>query len=178
MAARKVRPGGGGRLLAVTAPLLALLLGIPSPAAAVAFCVLHPLNPLCCPSPCPVIDLGKLADLAEEVGQAVQVAERCRAMVRSYADLVLSFGPNGPLGQELRRVPGNVSKLAASFSAATPGLTRPGALAEPRALAETLKQALFDPDGLATAQLTTRLDKVRRRAELAAEQTADALRGC
>ncbi|HIJ63194.1 MAG TPA: hypothetical protein HPQ04_10930 [Rhodospirillaceae bacterium] len=155
-------------------PLFVLCLAVPSPVAAFAFCALHPLNPLCCPSPCPIIDAGKLADLAEGTGQVRLAADRCRAMVQTSAEIALSFGPNGPMMQELRRPPGNVSGLAPALPAAA-GLTGPGVLAEPRALSEMLKQGLFDPDGLAEPQVTARLDKVRRRIELATDQAVDAL---
>lgn len=157
--------------LAAAAFLSGFLATIPSAAAAFAFCVVHPLNPLCCPSPCPVSDPAKTADLAGQAGQAVQAVERCRAMVQTYADLTMSVGTS--LGQELRKLPNSVAAVVSSDQAAAPGLT--GTLAEPRAVAEMLKQALFDPDGAAAPQMTTQLGKTHLRAELTAEQTAATL---
>ena len=159
--------------LAPVALLAGFLATIPSSAEAFAFCVVHPLNPLCCPSPCPVADLTRTADLAGQAGQALQAVDHCRAMAETYADLVLSFGTN--VGQDLRRLPHSVSAVGSSAKAAVPGLTGPVVPADPQAVAEMLKQALFDPDGSPAAQATARLEKVHRRAELAAGQTVDTL---
>lgn len=148
-----------------------ILSGLPSAASALGFCVLHPLNPLCCPSPCPVVDPAKLAELASAVGQAALAVDRCRALAAASVDLAVAVGPGGPLAQTLRKPPAAVSAI----TVAAPGSVTAAGTADPQAVADLLKQALFEPVGMAAMPLTARLDRLRQRSRLAADQAPDAL---
>lgn len=146
-----------------------------TPAQAFVNCAARPLDPSCCPSPCPVFDGAKLAKLLDEAEQAWQQVEQCHAIALSYFTTLENFGPNGPLASELRRVPGNVSAVFNTFKTALPASLKPGDLADPRVVANTLKIALFDPQGLAAVTLTGRMDKVKQRSQALAEETVNAL---
>lgn len=143
----------------------------------IAFCAAHPINPLCCPTPCPVIDPARVAEAAGEARQIWQSVDQCRQIANSYLTLAASFGPNGPLATELRRVPGNVSKIMTTVRAAAPGMMKEGDLSNPRAVAEMLKTSLLDPGKLPVNQLTGQVSRVGERAGTWAANCLDAFAG-
>ncbi len=141
----------------------------------VAFCVVHPINPLCCPSPCSVYDSAKVADFLDEAEQAWQKVEQCRQIADRYLSLVTTFGPNGPLATELRRVPDSVSGVLKTFKASFPQMLNPGDLGNPRAVAEILKTALFEPKSLDAVKLTDSVGRVGLRSASMADEAVNAL---
>ena len=48
-------------------------LGLLATSSAGAQCLLHPIEPPCCPSPCPVLDLKRLDDLNRDIAQLTQI---------------------------------------------------------------------------------------------------------
>ncbi|MDR3438177.1 hypothetical protein [Telmatospirillum sp.] len=141
----------------------------------VAFCAAHPINPLCCPTPCPVIDTTKVADFLQEAEQVWQSVEQCRQMADRYLTLVMTFGPNGPLATELRRIPGNATNIFKTFKVEVPGMMKTGDLSNPRAVSEILKTALLDPDSLSVNQVTSQMSRVGQRTALLAEESYNGL---
>lgn len=140
-----------------------------------AFCAVHPINPLCCPTPCPISDSTKISDFFNEAEQAWQTVEQCRQIADRYLSLITAFGPNGPLASELRRVPGSVSGVFSTFQASTPGMLKAGDLGNPRAVAEILKASLFEPNSLAAVQLSDSISRVGQRAAVVADEAVNAL---
>lgn len=141
----------------------------------VAFCLVHPINPACCPTPCPIYDQAKISEFLGEAEQAWQKVEQCRQIAERYVTLLTTFGPAGPLATELRRVPGSVSSVFTTFQASYPSMLSAGDLANPRAVAEILKTALFDPSNLDAVKLTGRVERVRKRTAAAADEAVNAL---
>lgn len=141
----------------------------------VAFCVVHPINPACCPTPCPVIDMSKVASFVEEADQAWQKVDQCRQMADRYLTLASTFGPSGSLVTELRRVPGAVSGAFATFQASYPSILTAGDLGNPRAASEILKTAFFDASTVDGVKLSDSVDHVRQRTKAAAAEAMNAL---
>ncbi|WP_146002814.1 hypothetical protein [Telmatospirillum siberiense] len=175
MAWRERPVSTGRRILARMAAVAARVLPSFDRRLLVAFCVVHPINPMCCPTPCPVFDQAKVARFLGEAEQAWQKVEQCRQIADRYVTLLSTFGPNGPLATELRRVPGSVSGVFTTFQASYPSMLKAGDLGNPRAIAEILKTALFDPSNLEVVKLTGSIDRVRQRAAVAADEAVNAL---
>jgi hypothetical protein len=133
------------------------------PVGAVAFCTLHPINPLCCPSPCPIADQAKLIDFVDEVADAWQQVDGCRQVADTYYQFAAAVGPNGPLATGLRRLPSSVSMVFSTYKTALPGTLTPGDLSNPRAVSEILKKSMFDQSGLNAVKLSDSLGRLGKR---------------
>jgi hypothetical protein len=143
----------------------------------VAFCVVHPINPLCCPTPCPVWDDAKVADYLRQADGLWRSVEQCRDFAGDALSLVRAFGPNGPLAVELRRLPGNVSALVRTAETAGKGLWRTDRLDDPRAVAEMLKTTLVDPSSLPVNRLSGQMARLGQRLDLLDGSCLDGLAG-
>lgn len=165
----------GLSLAAAMGASLALSL-MPEPAMALGpFCAAHPLNPLCCPSPCPIIDAAKLGEFVGEAQKIWDGVERCRQTVEQYVKIAVTFGPNGPLATELKQLPGNATAILTTFRTDLPASVRAGDLANPRAVAEMLKNALIDPDQLAVHKVTSDTGRLADQVKAAGDETINAL---
>ncbi len=141
----------------------------------VAFCAVHPINPLCCPTPCPVSDSVKISDFLNEAEQAWQKVAQCSQIAGQYMSLVTTFGPNGRLADDLRRLPGSVSGAFRTFQATPPSLLTAGDLGNPRTVAEILKASLFEPAGSAANSLTDQVGRGGWRVATTADEAINAL---
>jgi hypothetical protein len=137
-----------------------------------AFCAVHPINPMCCPTPCPISDSFKIADFAVEAGQAWQNVEKCRQIADGYFSLTMAFGPNGPVASELRRFPGSVAGAFKTFQTSVPSPLKAEDLNNPRAVSEILKASVFD---LNVSELTVGVGRVALRAGTVADEAVNAL---
>lgn len=160
--------------LAMAALLPPLILAAPAIALAAGFCVVHPLNPLCCPSPCPVVDMTKVTDFLGEAEEAWQKVEECRQVADQYASLFTTFGPSGPTATELRRLPGAVASAFASYPKTLPDLLKSGPIGDPRAMAETIKAAWF-VSPLSAMSVTDGGNRAQQRATAAADESLNAV---
>jgi hypothetical protein len=140
-----------------------------------AFCAVHPINPLCCPTPCPIYDNQKIVDFLNEAEEAWQKVEQCRQITDKYISIVTTFGPNGPLVSELRRAPTTVSGVFSTFQASVPGMLKTRDLSNPRAVAQILKAALFEPNSLNVVTLTDRIGRVSLRVATISDEAVNAL---
>jgi hypothetical protein len=143
------------------AALSALALGLASPVLA-QFCALDPISPLCCPSPCPVVDttrVPKLLSNVETLGDAIGIDAQ---VIQATAQLGQSIGEAGNVASA---VGGQLSSFAGALSNQATVL-QTGAANPARALAG-VKQSLFEPVGITSTgtQVST-----RRAARMAAAQ--------
>ncbi len=128
-----------------------------------------------CPAPCPVYDPAKAAKYLDEAQSAWQQVRQCQEIAKQYSDMLNTFGPSGPLAMELRRVPGNVSGVFATFKTALPGMLKSDDLTDPRAVAEILKTSLFDPSGQEVVKLSDRAASGAQKSELVTAEFLGAL---
>jgi hypothetical protein len=145
--------------------------------ALVAFCVVHPINPMCCPTPCPVWDNAKVVGYLRQADQLWRSVEQCRDFAGDALSLVKAFGPKGPLAVELRRLPGNVSAVVRTADTAGKGVWRTDRLEDPRAVAEMLKTALVDPSSLPVSRLSGQVARLGQRLALLDGSCLDGLSG-
>lgn len=161
---------------AVRAAFAAFTVGVTTDdAALIAFCIVHPLNPLCCPTPCPVSDFAKIASFVREADQAWQKVEQCRQIANQYLSLVVAFGSQGILDAELRRVPCAVSDVFKTFVPRNPAALQPGDLGNPRTIAEVLKATMYEPAGLDVVTLTAGIGRVSQRAASISDEALSAI---
>jgi len=135
--------------------LLPALLALADEAGA-QFCPPLTIEPPCCPSPCPIIDLSRLGTLVSQVqsvGQSL-AAERQLAAQASAAWQAVG-GVAGASSQMTGE--GNWSYQRSAFAGGMPK--------DPLAIAQSVKASLFETAGLAAADLVS-----RRRARIAALQ--------
>jgi hypothetical protein len=88
-AAVKNRPA-----LAIVAAIF-LLFSPTRPCLALVYCAIHPVSPLCCPSPCPVEDIAKIADFLDEARQAWQAVQQVEGIGQQFAGITRLVGQVG-----------------------------------------------------------------------------------
>lgn len=137
------------------AALAILVLGALASPALAQFCVIDPISPLCCPSPCPVFDpmrvpklLADVDALGQSVGIDTQIAQTASQVGQSIGDAKVAATT---MSQQLASFAGSVSSEVSAIQGGLP--------ANPVQALASLRQSLFETAGgfSTTTQMASRL---------------------
>lgn len=140
------------RQLAIGASLL--LTG--SPASAI-FCIADPIIPPCCPTPCPVIDAGRVSKLLADVTSLKQAFDAETQIIQSMTQLDQAIGDTKVMvtsvAKQLSAFPSTISSELTAIQSGLP--------TNPVAALGVIKQTMFEVSGAAqssTTQIAARND--------------------
>ena len=150
----------------ITWRLGAVLLSAGAAIPAIAQICLDPLSPLCCPSPCPVIDLGRVPKLLAEVDSLKQSVELDSRVAQSALQMSQAVGGTISAGQALGT---QVFDIGSAISGETTA-RQIGLPANPSAALGVIKQSLFVTAGSPQTASQSRNLAASRRAAAQAEQ--------
>lgn len=136
------------------AAVTTLALGLLASPVLAQFCVVDPISPLCCPSPCPVFDMTRVPKLladVETLGNAVRVDAQ---IIQTTTQIGQSIGDaKAVAGAKSQQLSNFAGTLSSEVTAIQTGLST-----NPAQALAGLKQSLFEPVGVASTgtQLATR----------------------
>ncbi len=146
-----------------SAALTVLVLGALASPALAQFCAIDPISPLCCPSPCPVVDPMRVSKLLADVDALGQTVGLDTQIVQTATQIGQSIG-------DAKAAATAMSQQLASFAGTVPSeisTIQGGLSANPVQALASLRESLFETAGgfSTTTQMASRLS-----ARLAAAQ--------
>ena len=147
---------------------LVLLAGMAVPAFA-QLCAIDPINPLCCPSPCPIFDATRIPKLLADVESLKQALDVDAQIVQTASQIGQTVGDAKAVASAVQRLSTVTSTLSGEVTAIQAGLpTNPV-----QALA-SIKQSLFETAG-GTPSITESSGRIAARAAAAQNEQLAAL---
>ena len=125
-----------------------------------AFCAANPLHPLCCPSPCPVVDPSQVARLASTAKDAATAVSSVSSMADSRSIIGDLLAPSRGLAATLRRSATTMATEAAEIAKVVPKGLSAGELSTAASALSALSSKLVPAAG-STLSTIKSLDQAR-----------------